>query len=362
MTLLNKIKEEHGFTLQYLILIILILSLIAAIALKKIEQSVYQSRINKTIDKIEAIQHAMFGDYDLRSQTSFGYIGDMEELPKKLEYLIDNPGGGKNDRWDGPYLTRDFLEDNTDPFLDAWGNPILFDASTGQFGISPESIGNDMVFIPNPFDNIDKILYGGIEGIIMDSNGDPPPKGHRRHIYIIMVPIYSDSFTDIVYDLNMDKELFHMHRIWALHNTLRDGIDKFCDPIDIDRRHWTDKPSKNYWRWLPEGVNYDITDDNYDDHVTEYDSLGIRRFFDPHFEDYWEDYYYSISNKEVYEQIKVFVHPDRYGEFSTGKIPVKPYLITCYHDYYELSIKRYVIIRSNLIEKVNFRFQIEFDQ
>ncbi|MCP4727583.1 MAG: hypothetical protein GY863_21265 [bacterium] len=362
MTLLDKIKDERGFTLQYFILIIVILSVIAGVAINRFEQSVYQSRINKTLDKIESIQYALYGDHDLRDQTSFGYIGDMEKLPKKLDYLIDKPGGGKTDRWDGPYLTREFLEDNSDPFLDAWGNPILYDASTGQLVINPESIGDDQVIIPQPFDNIDDILYGGIEGIIRDSNGDPPPKGHRRHIYIVMTPLYSDSFPDIAYDLDMDRELFHMHRIWALHNTLKDGIDKFCDPIDSGRRHWTDKPAKNYWRWLPEGVSYEIQYDDYDDHETEYDSLGTRRYFDPHFEEFWDDYYYSTSNKEVYEQITVFIHPDRYGEFSTDKIPVKPYLITCYHDYYELSIKRYVIIKSNRIEKVNFRFQTEFDK
>ncbi|MFC1556190.1 hypothetical protein ACFL67_03820 [candidate division KSB1 bacterium] len=342
-------------------MLLIVFSIAAGVAVQYIQRSIYESRKIRTIRQIQNIHRAIFGDTRLRDNNDYGYVGDLGELPRVLDDLLSAPGGGGAALWDGPYITNEFLEDNSDPFVDAWGNDIEYDNDTGDLWISTDSVGDDPVFIPLDYTDPSGILYGGIEGSIIDELGLPMPKGHRRFVEIQMVPIFEEPWPDIPENLEMDKELYHMHKVWSLHNTIREGIDKFCDPIDVDRKHWQDKGS-DYWRWLPDGVAYDIGDDTYDDHETEYDTLGVQRRFDPHFADYWSDYSYDAANKAIYEEIQIFIHPDRYGEYICEEIPVRPYILTCYHDLYEISLKQYVMIQPNVNKLVSFRFPVTFAQ
>ncbi len=351
------LKNNKGFTLFYLVIIVVGMSIAAGVAVKLIEQSVSEARKIETIKQIQEVQRALYGDSRLRDQTDFGFVGDMGRLPALLDELITDQGGN----WDGPYLTAEFIEDISSPFNDGWGNPLIYDNETGQISISEESIGDEQIIIPEPYENVEEMLYGEIEGSISDSLGNPPPKGHRRHILIMMQPILTDPWPDIVFNITKDKALFHMDRFWMFRFLNRNNIDTFTDHIDRGRRHWSEHPRRNRWRWLAPGQEFDIYDDDTDDHETEYDEFGVKRPFDPHFGRFWRDYRFTARYIRDYINIKVFIHPDRFGFYEAENIPVKAYVITCYHDLFEYSLKQYVVIQPDKKVKKNFRFPFTWD-
>jgi len=351
------LKKQDAFTLIHLVFLLIAFSVASGVVVKVVQNSVYESRKTRSIEKILEIQRAIFGDYRLRDRTDYGFVGDFGRVPDNLdELLIRPPTGGEHDYWDGPYLSPEFLEDESDPFLDAWGNPFVYDITTGSLSISTESIGDDIVVIPSPVEDTGEMITGGLSGSIVDKLGRPPKKGDRRHFLITMVPIVTDPWPTISYNITTDMGLLHLDHIGgATGQTEWDVIHVFTDVMDQGRDHWSDG-----WVWLPEGTVSDILDNTVDDHLEEYDEFGVQRLFDPHYTDESEVRYVRNDYRDEYNAIQVFIHPDRYGYYEASGITARPYIITCYYDYTPTSIKRYVIIKPNVTAEVNFTFDLEF--
>ncbi len=235
-------NNNRGFTLFQVLIAVVAISVAATVAVKVIDQGVAEGRKQDSIRQVQEIQRAIFGDTRLKNQTDFGFVGDMGRLPASLDELLTNPGDA---RWNGPYISNEFVEDNTNPFYDEWGNPFLYDNTTGQVGLDPSSTGGVVVPVPDQPVDSEEILYGGIEGVIEDIDGNRPKRGHRRHILVFMEPIYDlENMPDIVYNIQRDQRIFRLDRIWHLFHPVWNAYHCFTDPRDRNRGHW-----HGNWRW-----------------------------------------------------------------------------------------------------------------
>ena len=343
------LKNQKGFTLVQILIAVVAVSIMATVAIKLMQQGSAESRRVDTLTTVQEFQRAIYGDVRLKGQTEFGFVGDMGRLPQSLEELITNT---TNDpKWKGPYLPKDFLEDNSNPLVDGWGNSLLYDNQTGQIIADPKSVGDVPLAIPEPFEDVNQILYGGIEGYIFDKYNNSPRKGHRRHILIFMEPINDNqNWPPIVYDINRDMRIFHMERIYSLYHPVWNALIRFTDNQDVGRNWW-----RNGWVWKRNPNDNEADDDEF-----ETDEHGSTRRFDPHFVNFWTHFILPNEYIQDFLKVKVFIHPDKYGYYHMDNIPVKPYIITCYYDLLEMSIKEYVIIPSNKTVRKDFRFDALF--
>ncbi|MFC1564289.1 type II secretion system protein [candidate division KSB1 bacterium] len=466
----NLMKNNRGFTLFQVLIAVVALGIAATVAVKVIDQGVAESRKLKSIEQVQEIQRAIFGDTRLRTQTNFGFVGDLGRLPTSLDELLYDTG---DPGWNGPYVSSEFIEDLTNPLYDAWGNEFIYDNTTGQVGIDPNSTGGVVVPIPNLPEDSQENLYGRLEGIIQDKDGNRPKRGHRRHILVFLEPIYDlENMPDLVYNQTRDQMIFRLDRVWHLFHPVWNVYHHFSDERDRNRGHWHGNwtwPTADYQasyimttgdlfisgttdnnlrianvnpyypvtiekiniRWsrandnekltslsiggnsvwtgeISSGTLLDIdnTDiapggqysrvgftfnqrimlkrlyldfhmsdgsvlevrwpknrrippppsDEIDDHEDELDDEGNQRRFDPHFNNFWLEF---IPNPVWYSEflkVTVLIHPDRYGFYYSDEIPVGTYIITCYNDLLEKSIKSYVVIQGNQTVKKNFVF------
>ena len=197
--------SNRGFTLIQVVVAIVGLAIAATVALKVTSQGTTEGRKIESITRIHDIQRAIGGDERIKNATDFGFVGDFGRLPTSLDELtVDN--GDPN--WNGPYLTFDFVGNNTSSGLlvDAWGNDIEYDNTTGELGLSEASVGEVPIIIPAPYENIEEILFGSIEGSIIDKFNNPPKKGDRKNLLIFMEPIIDENnWPPIVYDPVRDR-------------------------------------------------------------------------------------------------------------------------------------------------------------
>ncbi len=111
------LRYRKGFTLIELMVVMLILSMIAAFALPK-----YFGKVDK------AKQQAAFAQIEIFGTALDTYRLDVGEYPTSsegMEALITKPSGADN--WDGPYLKKIEIPD------DPWGNPYHYE-SPGNYG------------------------------------------------------------------------------------------------------------------------------------------------------------------------------------------------------------------------------------
>ncbi len=116
-----RFTNERGFTIVEIAIVLVIMGVVLAIAIRESMTSVDDARVQHTMTELEAIKTAIIGDPSVSpdgTQAGFGYVGDVGALPGSLTDLITNPGSYAT--WDGPYLqTRD--GDVAAYLLDGWG-------------------------------------------------------------------------------------------------------------------------------------------------------------------------------------------------------------------------------------------------
>jgi prepilin-type N-terminal cleavage/methylation domain-containing protein len=187
---MRRIRQQHGFTMIELVIVIVIIGILASVATIKMNQSVDTAMWDQTTKELDNLAHAITGNpalYSNGARTDFGFVGDNGVLPASLDCLVTNPGGWST--WDGPYIHRGL---NSDDFKkDAWNvNYVLSDTliqSTGS--------GSD---IDKPLAaSSSALLANRISGFVVDANRQIPPAGFLDSIEVILsYPTGSGSRVD----------------------------------------------------------------------------------------------------------------------------------------------------------------------
>jgi len=115
-------KQDAGFTLIELIVVIVILGLLAGLVVPRLFKHVGQAKIATARAQIAAFQTAL-GAYKLDT-------GKFPATEQGLEALRTAPEGTRN--WNGPYLPKEVP-------LDPWGNPYVY-KYPGDHGDEPDII------------------------------------------------------------------------------------------------------------------------------------------------------------------------------------------------------------------------------
>lgn len=118
-------RDEAGFTLVELLVVLMILGLIAAFAVPRVMTFVGSSRQDAAAIQIKRLA-SIVEMYALD-------VGRYPTSEEGLAALVAAPAG--NARWAGPYL------DNADALTDPWGRPYQYRAERGDYAIV--SLGAD---------------------------------------------------------------------------------------------------------------------------------------------------------------------------------------------------------------------------
>ncbi len=127
--------SRNGFTLVEVIVILVVMSILAAVAVPVALRVFETAAEDATRGEMINLKKAMIGKQDRNqsiSRGNFGFIGDMGRLPANLEELYrqgslpgfsyDN-GRQAGAGWKGPYITGGFSGEEADAFTkDGLGN------------------------------------------------------------------------------------------------------------------------------------------------------------------------------------------------------------------------------------------------
>jgi general secretion pathway protein G len=145
-----------GFTLIEVIVVIAVISILAAMAVPYAVKIIDQSREESTKKQMEEIHRAIMGD---PKGPTTGYLGDMGVLPTLLSRLNTPPVPlpqatgtlGVKYGWYGPYVKIGY---STGAYLvDGWGTPLVYNSpGAGQitsYGPNRASGGGDDITYPS---------------------------------------------------------------------------------------------------------------------------------------------------------------------------------------------------------------------
>ncbi|HZX60233.1 MAG TPA: type II secretion system protein GspG, partial [Candidatus Methylomirabilis sp.] len=128
-----------GLSLIEVIIILAVLAVLVALLVPSSVQVLTGARRDTTLDEMENLQIAMIGDPNLKNsgvRSSFGYLGDMGNLPATLDDLVTgappyafNSSLGVGAGWRGPYITLGPGSDLESHKKDAFGNDYTYDGA-----------------------------------------------------------------------------------------------------------------------------------------------------------------------------------------------------------------------------------------
>lgn len=178
----NLVKNNDGFSLIELVIVIIILGVLSAVALQSFGNRINQDRATATRNEMSAIKFAIVG-YDELIQngirTDFGFVGDMGRLPTSLDELVTQPAGTNN--WNGPYIEANFQEDPNDWKIDGWGTAYTF------VSLIVQSTGAGTNISTQVAPTTAKLLTNSIKVIITDRDGFSPKVADLANISVYIV-------------------------------------------------------------------------------------------------------------------------------------------------------------------------------
>lgn len=156
--MLSRRREEEGFTLVELVVVLAILAILTTLALTASTDVVDQTRYEKTVQILDKVEESIFG-MRFNGNTSGGFLNDIGSFPiiNGIRNDLNSPSlggyiplGSQNigssglflpEGWNGPYIHTDFNStNNTSPITDGWGYPILTSFSTNGGYITDATI------------------------------------------------------------------------------------------------------------------------------------------------------------------------------------------------------------------------------
>ncbi len=176
----NKLNKAGGYSLIELVVVIILISILATIAMSKLKHSVDTARVEETRAEMDRLARAIVGDPSLVSEgnrTDFGYVGDIGAMPSNLNALVTNPGYAT---WKGPYIRDAFYSStSSNPSeyrYDAWGKAYSY---TGSNVITSTGSGSSITRQLAP--STSTLISNTVTLTILDISNVPPG------------PVYADS-------------------------------------------------------------------------------------------------------------------------------------------------------------------------
>ncbi len=377
--ILNKwgaiMRSEKGFTLLNLVIVIVVMSVAAAVAIELLSVSEAERMRMLTIERMQEVAEAIYGDTDKIPQTDFGYVADIGALPNTLDDLINDTG---DPNWNGPYLVSDFDDTNpADLVEDANGSEFEYDPITGIISTaegSPIDIVQDPVFTPDEI--LNSSLWGKITDIgDQDGNIHIPLQSDLENIYISLIYVTNDNVTGVVEEeKKKHRKKGRKHTFWKKWDIKKD--DKY-------KWNWKEH-SKSWWggkdgHWWNEEKKPWWTKDK------EYKSLskGWKKWYQTNSDHNW----WQNLISEYPEQKKwafwwwwrhrgrhrpdptvdteaagrfITIHPDADGTYRFSDIPIGNYTVEASHDLLGIALEKPVAILPNIPNRADFRFNLIF--
>lgn len=165
----NPFRNRDGFSLIELTVIIVIIGILVAVAMKSMTTVTEDVRRVKTEQEMEQLARAIVGDPDITTagaRSDFGYVGDIGAFPPNLTALVTNPGLGT---WDGPYLPTGFVQDSAGYRIDEWGQSYGYGG-----GITITSNGGGTSITKKIADAASDYLLNTFQAVIRDASDNPP--------------------------------------------------------------------------------------------------------------------------------------------------------------------------------------------
>ena len=166
---MRRLKDIHGFSLIELTIVIVTISILAAIAMQSMTVLVMDAKRVKTEREMEALAQAIAGDPNQMAnglRSDFGYVGDVGAFPPNLDALVTNPGGYST--WDGPYIDPGITQNLTGFKTDEWGSAYTYN------GVTISSTGSGTTLSKQISSNSNDYLLNGMDGYILDGGGNAP--------------------------------------------------------------------------------------------------------------------------------------------------------------------------------------------
>ena len=139
--------SSKGFTFSEILIVVAIMGIVTSVALKNMGKSDDRANYEESLTELQELSRAIVGDENARSngeRTSFGFVGDIGNLPATLDALISRGSLGLSVLdtskqisygWKGPYLESPFSSGSSDFKTDGWGNAYIY--STTQYALAP---------------------------------------------------------------------------------------------------------------------------------------------------------------------------------------------------------------------------------
>jgi prepilin-type N-terminal cleavage/methylation domain-containing protein len=166
---MSKFRSGSGFTLMEIIVVILIMGIIAAVAMRSIDNTLENTKVENTRNEMQQLVYAVAGNPALFAngmRTDFGYVGDVGAMPSDLDALVNDPGLST---WSGPYLSNSFVESADDFKRDAWGNDYTLASASIQ-----SSGGGDGTLTKTIASSVSDLTSNSVVGGVTDGAGNPP--------------------------------------------------------------------------------------------------------------------------------------------------------------------------------------------
>ncbi|MFC1557868.1 hypothetical protein ACFL40_00790 [candidate division KSB1 bacterium] len=357
-------KNQKGFTLLALVIIVVAASLVAAVSMELISVSEEDRMRELTLQRVKEIQKAIYGDPDIYPQTDFGYVADIGALPTSLDDLINDTG---DPNWNGPYLTTDFSDANpADQLDDASGTDFVYDPDAGTIGTAD---GSPIDIPPQHFQfDPEELTNATLCGTVRDIDGNIPEASDLENIYITLV--YTINIDPEEEEEEPDAPRRRWRPFWWMWDTAEDHNYK-----------WKWKPhSRRWWGgrhggWWNEGM------DPWWEQDRDYEpQIGVWKNWWQSSSDrsWWSDMtqYYPHQKKwgfwwwwrhkckdrnnpppdtETYGRF-VTIHPNADGTFCFNDIAIGSYTVEATHDLLGVTQEKPVAILPAVDNTVSFRF------
>ncbi len=177
-------------TLVELVMVIIIMGILAAVAIRSLSGSLESSKVEDTRLELDQLANAIAGNPELHSnglRSDFGYVGDVGSLPGNLDDLVTSPGYAT---WKGPYVQSDFSNYGDDYKRDAWGQLYQFG------GITIQSTGGTDTLTRVVASSSAALLSNSLTGSLTDAVGNPPGDSASQVRITISYPNGSGGTTD----------------------------------------------------------------------------------------------------------------------------------------------------------------------